>query len=429
VTKIEQLNIGGKRSGDGFVAHKAMLTDALSRAVSDRVILLDFTVGRKGLLGYLKALSGNVVKVTPNGSASETQTAEKCLKVVCGDTTGHLSDSEWIGENTPMTVCQVKVCPSNSVKPNVGATELADVLARVLPFVATEDTRPTLQCVNFVAKDGKLTLVGADGYRLAIESLDYDDGEGQALITLDDLKGMVSALRRAKRARVSFEKSGESLDGESLVIDTELIRYKWMGSQGSYPDYDKLIPTEHNTVVHFDTVEALKAVNALKALTGSGDDCPVDLTIGNGKIVMACPDDKGRAELIADANSEGQVRLDGGYLAQALKACGGMVDLMLTNASSPVLFASNGYRLVVMPMMTAASKAEAEAETPAEAEADLTAEKAEAEAKTGETETPAETGETGETETPAETGETGETETPAEKPKRQRRRAKQPVAV
>jgi hypothetical protein len=402
VTKIEQLNIGGKRSGDGFVAHKAMLTDALSRAVSDRVILLDFTVGRKGLLGYLKALSGNVVKVTPNGIASETQDTDKRLKVVCGDSTGYLSDSEWIDDNTPVTICQVKVCPSNSVKPNVGATELADVLARVLPFVAKEDTRPVLQCVNFVAKDGKLTLVGADGYRLAIESLDYDDVEGQALITLDDLKGMVSALRRAKRARVSFEKSGENLDGESLVIDTELIRYKWIGYQGSFPDYDKLIPTESNTVVHFDTVEALKAVNALKALSGNGNDNPVDLTIGNGKIVMASPEDKGQAELMADAEGEGKVRLDGGYLAQALKACGGMVDLKLTNGHSPVLFAVNGYRLVVMPMLTADSQADAkvEAETQAQAEA--------------------------ETES---TAETEPTETPAEKPKARRSRAKEPVAV
>ena len=85
MTKIEQLNIGGKRSGDGFVAHKAMLTDALSRAVSDRVILLDFTVGRKGLLGYLKALAGNVVKVTPaNGIASETQDMRISVKSATG---------------------------------------------------------------------------------------------------------------------------------------------------------------------------------------------------------------------------------------------------------------------------------------------------------------------------------------------------------
>ena len=409
MTKIEQLNIGGKRSGDGFVAHKAMLTDALSRAVSDRVILLDFTVGRKGLLGYLKALAGNVVKIVPaNGIASETQDTDKRLRVVCGDSTGYLSDSEWIDDNTPVTICQVKVCPSNSVKPNVGATELADVLARVLPFVAKEDTRPVLQCVNFVAKDGKLTLVGADGYRLAIESLDYDDGEGQALIILDDLKGMVSALRRAKRARVSFEKSGENLDGESLVIDTELIRYKWMGYQGSFPDYDKLIPTESNTVVHFDTVEALKAVNALKALSGNGNDNPVDLTIGNGKIVMASPENKGQAELVADAEGEGKVRLDGGYLAQALKACGGMVDLKLTNGHSPVLFAVNGYRLVVMPMLTADSQAEAKAEA------------------TTETPAPAETETSVETETPAET----ETEPTVEaKPKRKRSHKRDKVAV
>ena len=68
---MEQLNIEGKRSGEGFVAHKAMLVNALSRAIADRVVLMDLTIGRKGLLGYLKALGGgNVVKVAPsNGSA------------------------------------------------------------------------------------------------------------------------------------------------------------------------------------------------------------------------------------------------------------------------------------------------------------------------------------------------------------------------
>ena len=53
----------GKRSGEGFIAHKAMLVSALSRALSERVTLMDFTIGRRGLLGYLKALGGsNIVK-------------------------------------------------------------------------------------------------------------------------------------------------------------------------------------------------------------------------------------------------------------------------------------------------------------------------------------------------------------------------------
>ena len=64
MAKIEQLNIEGKRSGNGFVAHKAMLVSALSRALADRVVLMDITLGLKGLLGYLKALAGsNVVKI------------------------------------------------------------------------------------------------------------------------------------------------------------------------------------------------------------------------------------------------------------------------------------------------------------------------------------------------------------------------------
>ena len=199
---MEQLNIEGKRSGEGFVAHKALLVNALSRAIADRVMLLDFSLGRKGLLTYLKSLGrSNIVKVVPssNGNASGSQAVGKRLKVVCGANTSYLADNEWIGDKTPLTLCQVRVTPSNSVKPNVGATELAEALAGVLPFTNTETdkgnyTRPVFACVNFVAKDGKLTLVSADGFRLAVTSLDYDDGEGQALINRDNLKGIINAL-------------------------------------------------------------------------------------------------------------------------------------------------------------------------------------------------------------------------------------------
>jgi DNA polymerase-3 subunit beta len=59
---------------------------------------------------------------------------------------------------------------------------------------------------------------------------------------------------RTRRVRVSLEKSGDgsasspqaSLDGVSLILDTESIRYKWRGIDGSFHDYEKLIPTEFN---------------------------------------------------------------------------------------------------------------------------------------------------------------------------------------
>jgi DNA polymerase-3 subunit beta len=380
---VEQLNIVGKRSGEGFVAHKAKLVNALSRALADRLLLMDSTIGRKGLLGYIKALSGsNIVKIVPatNGSASEAQAAAKRLKVVCGATTSYLEDMAWIGDKTPFALAEVRISPNNNVKPNVGSLELSEAISRVLPFTAKEDRRPVLQCVLFRAKEGKLSLVGSDGFRLAVVTLDYDDGEGELLVHKDELRGIANALRKAKRVRLGFEASGDTLDGMSLIIDTEAIRYQWRGAEGQFPEYEKLIPVEFNSVAHLDTVEAVNAVNSFKALSHNPKDYPVDLTIGEGKIIMADPDSNGEAIIPADTDGQGSVRIDGKYLAEVLKACGGMVDFKLTNAHSPMLFANDGYQVVVMPLLTTEAKeamereGQAEAKAPAEPEAEAPAE-------------------------------------------------------
>ena len=117
----------GKRSGNGFVAHKAMLVNALSRALAERLMLMDLTIGRKGFLGYLKALAGsNIVKVVPASvDASGTQVnGHKGLKVVCGSNTSYLDDLAWVGEKTPLTLADVRISPNNTVKPNIGSLEL-----------------------------------------------------------------------------------------------------------------------------------------------------------------------------------------------------------------------------------------------------------------------------------------------------------------
>jgi len=411
---VEKLNIVGKRSGNGFVAHKATLVNALSRALADRLMLLDFTIGRKGLLGYLKAIAGsNVVKVVPstssgqvpaNGADSESHGIGKRLKVICGINTSYLEDMAWIGEKTPMTIAEVRVSPNNTVKPNIGNVELAEALNRTLPFTATEDNRPVLQCVLFKAGEGKLKLVSADGYRLAVQSLDFD-GEGQALIVRDDLAGIANALRKARRVNLSIEASGESLDGTKLIIDTEAIRYSFTSADGTFPDYEKLVQSEAKTVVHFDTVEAGKAISSLKVLADS-KSYPIDITLDNGLVMLSSPDDKGRAVMPADIEGEvNRVRIDGKYLADALKACSGMVDLKLTDGKSPVLFQVDGYQLVTMPMLT-------NTETP---KTEPKAETAPAEEKQAEA-------------TPNEDTEATEAVAEADKPKR-KRKAKEPVAV
>ena len=414
-SKIEQLNIVGKRSGDGFVAHKATLVNALSRVMAERLLLMDFTIGRKGFAGYIKALSGsNIVKIVPssNGSASGSQATDKRLKVVCGANTSYLEDTAWVGDKTLMTFAEVKISPCNNVKPNIGSIELAEAFNRVLPFTAKEDNRPVLQCVRFVAGEGKLKLVSADGFRLAEVTLDFDeDIEGKVLIHRDELKGIAGALRKAKRVRLGFEASGDTLEGMSLIIDTEAIRYKWRGAEGQFPDYEKLIPTEFNSYANLDSQEVIKAVGALKAISDNSKDYPIDLAIGEGKMIMTSPDEKGEAIITADTDGQSYVRIDGKYLADALKACGDMVDFKLTNAYSPMLFTIEGYQVVVMPMMS--SKAKEQQEQDREARATVEPTEAEPEAEPTEAEL-----------------EAIEAEEEAEaKPKRKRSRRREKVAV
>jgi len=141
---------------------------------------------------------------------------------------------------------------------------------------------------------------------------------------------------------------------------------------------------------------------------------------------MSSPDDKGLAEIPADTQGEGKIRLDGSYLADALRACGGMVELKLVDSKSPMLFTSPDYELVVMPMFAGESqkpKGETETAEPVEAEA---SQPTEPEAETAEVE-PAET--VAEEAEKAQAVAEAEAITKADKPKRKRSRAKEPVAV
>lgn len=311
---------------------------------------MDYSLGKRGLLTYLKSLGGsNIVKITP--SNGETG---KSLKVECGTNTHSIPDSQWITDKTPMTLCQVKISPRYSIKPNVGSLELSEALARVLPFVAKADDRPILQCVSFEAKDGKLALVSADGFRLATIELDFE-GEGNASIAGDDLKGIANVLKKSRRTRLSFDDGEASV--KALTIETECIRYKWVSVEGTFPDWRKLIPSQSETFISFDTVEAIKAINSLKSLA---DDkvYSVDLTLADGKVVFANTDGRGQAELPADIVGQGSIRVQGDYLTSALRACGGIAQMMLQNSYSPMLFTTDGYRVVLMPMLSDKSNAE-----------------------------------------------------------------------
>jgi DNA polymerase-3 subunit beta len=350
-------------------------------------------IGRNGFLSYLKALAGgNMVKVIPaNGSASGLQANGKGLKVVCGNHQSYIPDGAWLKDKTPFSFCQVRVSPSYAVMPNLGGNELAEALSRVLPFTDADDARPVLQCVKVVQKDDKLTLIAADGFTLGEISLDFEAGEAEALINRDDVKGLIPALRKAKRVKVSFEQKPDNDNGgllaKSLVIDTELIKYSLPSQEGSYPDYGKVFPSDSIASASFDTKEAVKACQSLLAIwfddNTKGLYRPLTLTVADNKVTIEAKEDRGSMAISAETSGEAKIAVAGNYLIKALRACGGIAEMKLASPQSPITLTVDGYRCLVMPMRLPESKAVTEAEAVAtEAEAKATTEtKAEAKPK------------------------------------------------
>jgi DNA polymerase III sliding clamp (beta) subunit (PCNA family) len=270
--------------------------------------------------------------------------------------------------------------------PNIGSNELAEALSRVLPFTNADDSRPMLECVKVVQKDSKLTLIASDGFTLGELNLDFEAGDAEALINRDDIRGLIPALRKAKRVRVSFEQKPDNNNGgllaKSLIVDTELIKYTLPSQHGVYPDYDKVFPTESVATASFDTKEAFNACHSVLAVwfddTTKGLHRPLILTVADGKVIIETKEDRGLMAIAAETSGEAKIAVAGNYLVKALRACGGIVEMKLASSTLPITLTVDSYRCLVMPMALPENKIVAEAEAVArEAEA-----KAEAQTET-----------------------------------------------
>jgi len=292
---------------------------ALTQAQADILDYRGLEYGRRGLANYLRLLGGGMVKFLPlsGDGASESQAVEKGLKVVCGATTALLPDKSWVTDKSRLGGrCEIRIAPTVAVIPNLGTAELAEALGRVIPFTAKGDDRPVLACVRFAAQDGKLTLAGADGFRLAEIGLPFE-GEGEALIEAREIRGLISALKRAKRVRLGFEAetSATGMEHKSLVIDTEAIRYRWESHDGSYPDYEKVIPTEFVAEARFDTREMLRAGAGLGALSLE-KDTPIILSVKDGGMRIWTREPHGEAHIEVEAQGEVETALSASVVNQ-----------------------------------------------------------------------------------------------------------------
>ena len=146
--------------------------------------------------------------------------------------------------------------------------------------VATQESRLVLTGVHFTFSPDKINAVATDSHRLSSRALTLENGP-QAKTDL-----IIPGKSLLELARIIGETDPEIkvCPGENQVLfEIGNILFYSRLLEGSYPDTERLIPTDSTTTVEFDLMELSSALDRASLLTHAGRNNVVDLTLDTEK--------------------------------------------------------------------------------------------------------------------------------------------------
>ncbi|MBI0109930.1 DNA polymerase III subunit beta [Lactobacillus sp. W8093] len=142
--------------------------------------------------------------------------------------------------------------------------------------VATQESRLVLTGVHFTFSPDKIHAVATDSHRLSSRALALENGPQSKTDLIIPGKSLLEL------ARIIGETNPEIrvCPGENQVLfEIGNILFYSRLLEGSYPDTERLIPTDSTTIVEFDLMELSSALDRASLLTHAGRNNVVDLTL------------------------------------------------------------------------------------------------------------------------------------------------------
>jgi DNA polymerase-3 subunit beta len=184
------------------------------------------------------------------------------------------------------------------------------MIQRVAFAASMDETRPVLTGV-LMSMDGKtVSMVGTDGFRLAIckAILPEPFAKKQLIIPASALKEIVRIMNATKTARITFVLPP---NGSQVVFRCENVQIVSQMIDGKFPDYQAILPKGHKTRAILDASDLLKACKQASIIAREGSNVVrfhfqpgADQT---GKVkLLAESDEAGASEIELEVTIEGQ---------------------------------------------------------------------------------------------------------------------------
>ncbi|OIO08249.1 DNA polymerase III subunit beta [Candidatus Falkowbacteria bacterium CG1_02_41_21] len=245
------------------------------------------------------------------------------------------------------------------------ADDLRNALGEVIFAVTNNETRLELSGVLLTFTKDNLTLVGTDSYRLAEKKIkiksNYENPNNKVIIparTLQELIRVLSGFKDDDRLEGAGEIKICLSDNQVLFIfgSTELVSRL---INGSYPDYQQIIPLNYKTRVLINKNELMRAIKASAIFSKAGvNDVALDFRAETGKITISSASSQvGESSVELNSEIEGdnnEIIINYRYFLDGLNNISSdMVKLDLVNSGTPCVLRpekSDDYLYIVMPI-------------------------------------------------------------------------------
>ncbi len=224
----------------------------------------------------------------------------------------------------------------------LASADLKNLIDRTRFAISTEETRYYLNGIYLHTAERKgvavLRSVATDGHRLACVDVPLPKGAA----------GMPGVIV-PRKAVAELRKLIDDLDGEvGISLSDTKIRFSFEGAvltskliDGTFPDYDRVIPSDNDKVLEVNTQQFREAVDRVSAISSERSRAvKMSLSKGNLTLSVSSPDNDTATEEIAVDYDAGNI--DIGFNARYLLDIAQQIDgdearFNLADAASPTL--------------------------------------------------------------------------------------------
>src|SRR5262245_11759316 len=290
----------------------------------------------------------DVVRKLPDGSEISLDLSESRLSISSGK-------SRFALPTLPAADFQTMAKEPAPTKFEIEAAELRRLIDKTRFAISTEETRYYLNGIYLHHdKSGVLRAVATDGHRLALAETKSPKGA-------NTLKGVIVPRKAVAEARRLLDDAPETVTVEAsdskivfhigeAVLTSKLI-------DGSFPDYQRVIPKENGKILTIDNKSFSAAVDRVATVSAERSRS-VKLSMASGKLTLAVSHSEtgqGTEELEADYDSEPmEIGFNAKYLldvAQQIEAEETRIEFNDSASPARVLDAKDsGSQYVLMPL-------------------------------------------------------------------------------